>query len=496
VEAIAAASALVGIDAGAIQAAAQRFRVVILLLRGAAATVAQFAPPDWSGVGHDASAAAADRIRARLGELAAGLEAAWLALSALVAALRTVQGEALQTRRELAAGGADVREPVSRQLEPAVQAFDDADRRAAGLLCDALLVRLAGPPSPRQVPAPRSPLQRAQVLTRDIAALPPEPSTPAAVAVWWAGLPAAARAARVSTWPRGGGGLDGLPAQVRDAINRRLLAYALAEARRDYQQARPFELYRRLPARARIATLRALLRTLQARGSELLTFDDGGDGQAVVASGDVESSRSVAVLVPGMATELDDVPELAMEGARLVAAAGPGTVVVSWLGYDAPGLRQVASDAHAKSGAVGLQRFMAGLRATGRLRQHLTVIGHSYGTLVAGIAARRGLATDDLVLLASPGVEAARAAQLGLPPGHVWAASAATDPIQLVFLPVRLGRILGLQVPAVYGPDPAGSAFGARRFATGGAYGHSGYFTAGSESLKNLGRIAAGRPVP
>ena len=142
-----------------------------------------------------------------------------------------------------------------------------------------------------------------------------------------------------------------------------------------------------------------------------------------------------------------------------------------------------------------LQRFTAGLRSTAAARQHVTVIGHSYGTLVAAIAARGGLAADDLVLLASPGVEATHASQLHLPPGHVWAARAADDPIQLVFWPARLGKLFGLPVPQVFGPDPAEAAFGARHFDTGGAHGHSGYFTPGSRSLDNLGRIVSSRRV-
>ena len=94
-----------------------------------------------------------------------------------------------------------------------------------------------------------------------------------------------------------------------------------------------------------------------------------------------------------------------------------------------------------------------------------------------------------------PGIEARRVSELELAPEHVWAVRGPTDPIQLVFLPNQIGKLFGLPIPQVFGPDPAAAAFGARQFNTGGAYGHSGYFTAGSRSLDNLGRIVAGRPV-
>ena len=250
----------------------------------------------------------------------------------------------------------------------------------------------------------------------------------------------------------------------------------------------------------RLATLQQLTLVLGQPDSELLVFDSGGDGRAVVSSGDVETSRSLAVVIPGMTTDLSDLPRLTAESGRLAAAAGPGAVAIAWLGYDAPGLTQVVSDRKARAGAAELRRFTAGLRSTGWLRQRLTVIGHSYGTLVAGIAARRGLGADglgadELVLLASPGIEARRVSELELAPEQVWAVRGSTDPIQLVFLPNKIGRLFGLQIPQVFGPDPAAPSFGARHFNTGGAYGHSGYFTLGSRSLDNLGRIVSGRPV-
>lgn len=486
-------AALLQLDAGSVESAGHTARAAALVVGQAAA--ATRVPNDWSGAGREASLVAADHLRNRLDALKNVLETAALALMALATALRSVQGALLAARRVLAsAGPLEVTGPVARQVELAETAFDQADRRAAALLTDVLLRNLVGR-RPGVDLAGRSPVSRARLLVSDLSITPQAPGSPPGVAVWWAGLSGASRLALTTSWPFLAGDLDGVPDRVRDTVNRRRLAQEIQRATREYV-AEPAGVVHWLGgAGARVTTLRKLAEAVRAPASELLVFDASGDGRAVVADGDVESSRAVAVVVPGMSTDLADVPRLVSQENRLAAAAGAGVVAISWLGYDAPGIRQVASDRRAKSGSAALQRFAAGLRSTAAARQRVTVIGHSYGTLVAALAARRGLAADDLVLLASPGVEATHASQLHMPSGHVWAARVSDDPIQLVFWPTRLGRLVGLPIPQVFGPDPASDAFGARHFPTAGAHGHSGYFTAGSRSLDSLGRIVSGRPV-
>jgi hypothetical protein len=472
----------------------------------------------WSGAGKRAYDAAAGRAVVMLVGYAGGLEVAGLALSALAVTLHSVQAEAAQARRILATGTADALAPIDSQLRDALQAFDDADRRAAMLLFDALI----GVPLARQAGVAVSPVSRAALLSSDATRPRRIPADPVAVSLWWAGMPAQARSGLTATSSgrRFLAERDGMPFSYRDVTNRALLTQALRSAERSYSAAMhrfvpgleaglqvfAQELPWPLPwiarhldpgagrAKRRVEALRQLTRDLERPGSELLEFDAKGDGRAVVASGDVETSRSVAVLVPGMSTELEDVPKLIGESNSLLQAAGAGNVVVAWLGYDAPSVLQVAGDGKAKAGAGELSSFVRGVRATASLRQRVTVIGHSYGTLVAGLAAKQTPIADDLVLLASPGVEASTAAQLKVPAGHVWAVRAATDPIQVVFWPAILGHLVGLPEPYVFGPDPASKAFGAAHFGVGGAYGHSGYFSKGSQSLDNLGRLVSGRP--
>jgi uncharacterized protein YukE len=498
VDPLAAAGALAGIDAGSLTTLVARLRAASQTLRSVAVWIraAPRLPSRWSGAGHDAFAVVVETAGRRLSAAADALEVAGVALSALAVALQSVRDEVGVARRLLlAAGPTDPGPAIGSQLTDAVARFRMADLRAAGLVADALLLDL-GRGSARPVGARLDAPAAAKQLAQTVSSAPPLPAGPAAVALWWAGLGAAARASAVAGWPGWPGALDGVPARVRDAVNRHRLAGALHDAAASCAAMPLAPTYAYLAARTRLRNLQALAAAIRPPGSELLGFDPSGDGEAVVSTADVERARSVAVLVPGMSNELDDVPALTREARRLAAAAGPGTAVVAWLGYDAPDVRQVISDGRARSGAQQLQRFVLGLRSTAARLQHVTVLGHSYGSLVAGLAARRGSGADDLVLLASPGVEASRASQLHVPAGHVWAARDATDPIQLVFWPSRLSVIFGIRLPNAFGPDPAAAPFGANRVAVGGAIGHSGYFAAGSQSLAGLAAIVSGRARP
>jgi hypothetical protein len=518
---------LAGADPAAVEAAGQRLRAVLTTVRAVAARVRAALPPGWTGAGSSAASVAVRRTGDSLDAASGLLETLCLALAAVAAAVRSFQSEAVAARRVLAtvtgapSGGAEAGAAVWRELDAAWDRFRAADERGAALIAGGLLTPLARPSTPGGIPQVAIGVggaSSARRLKSEVVAVRPNPEVPAAVTMWWAGLSDAARHTLTSGWPVLIGGLDGAPPRVRDAANRRALTYAISEARRERDGARVEDFVRDVSQRAsellpwplssfahavlgssaparRLAALEAISASLRRPGAELLAFDSSGDGRAVVTTGEIERARAVAVMVPGLNTEIEDVPRLSGDALRIAGAAGAGAVVVAWLGYDAPNVFLVANDRKAKSGAGLLRRFTAGLRATAPASQRLTVVGHSYGSLVAGLAARRGSTADDLVLLASPGVEAERASDLEIPVGHVWAARVLTDPIQLVYWPAAVGHALGLPAPTVFGPDPAGAAFGAQRFGTAGARGHSGYFSPGSQSLENLGAIMSGRPV-
>jgi hypothetical protein len=166
---------------------------------------------------------------------------------------------------------------------------------------------------------------------------------------------------------------------------------------------------------------------------------------------------------------------------------------------------EAASPRRAVAGALGLRRFEDGLRAAHEgppARQ--TVVGHSYGSLVVGSAARSsGLAADEIVFVGSPGVGVDSAAGLAVPADRVWSSTSRGDVIQYAAVsPAALVRELALVGPALavlppendlwFGANPSNAGFGARVFASDPAAGHLGYWERGSPSLDTMAAITAG----
>jgi len=228
-------------------------------------------------------------------------------------------------------------------------------------------------------------------------------------------------------------------------------------------------------------------------GRHFLSFDPAGDGTAVEAIGDLETADRIAVLVPGVDTTLRDFDRglggvarraPAVQARVLYAglrAADPSArvAVVAWLGYDTPdgvGLDS-AREARARTGADALVTFVQGLRAP------VTLIGHSYGAIVVGLAAPRLPQVRDLVALGAPGMGAQRATDLG--GARVWSALAEDDWIRR--LPQV--RLFGLG----HGQRPSSPAFGARPLPVDGVAGHDYYLTPGSSTLAAVAPIVLGR---
>ncbi|MEU6078676.1 alpha/beta hydrolase, partial [Micromonospora sp. NPDC047074] len=348
---------------------------------------------------------------------------------------------------------------------------------------------------------------------------------PAAVRAWWAGLTPAQRRWLVAYEPGLVGRLDGVPAADRDQANRLLLGAQrdeLLTARRRLL-ARvprgPVELAGLLRVERALAGLDALAARLAAGAGPrayLLALGTAGEGRAIVALGNPDRSARVLTYVPGMTAGLDDVPgELGRAGRVLsrCAALAPEeeAAAVLWLDYDAPDfLHEAAWPGQARDAGPALHRFQEGLRAThdgppGRQ----TVLGHSYGSLVVGTAARdHGLAADALVFVGSPGVGVAHAGELGLPPGQVWASTAPDDVIRLARPPDELvrralldgspfGKALGglLDAPGRelwFGQDPSHPSFGGRTFPSG-RHGHTGYWAPDNPALDGMARVVLGR---
>lgn len=217
-------------------------------------------------------------------------------------------------------------------------------------------------------------------------------------------------------------------------------------------------------------------------GRRFLLFDPSGDGRLAEVFGNLETARHVAVVVPGMN---NDIRNFTGNDARLLHAAAdaldPGQVAtIQWLGYDTPEGATALGRGAARPGARALPDFLDGIRAQRDERLHVTVVGHSYGSLVTGMSRLdEGLEADEIVFVGSPGVAAGSARELGHGGDvNVWSGAARND--------VIAGS-------GWHGPNPHGPLFGADRFHTGDISGHSSYFREGSLSLENLGRIVSGR---
>jgi hypothetical protein len=374
---------------------------------------------------------------------------------------------------------------------------------------------------------------------------------PAAAAAWWAGLTAVQRAWLLTNDPALIGGLAGIPPAERDRANRRRLAEE--QERLQVERAAVAAELARLRAGsswldrwtpgwnqqedallARLATLDRHL--AQAAGLQaalaqvaadprnrldptdvyLLDFDPRGDGRAVVALGDPTRAAAVGVVVPGMDTTLANVANPLSNAVHLRRtsddlageAVTDRTSVVAWLGYDTPNAAQAAFDDKAQAGAPELVSFVDDLRAAhaGARPPRVTVLAHSYGTLVTGLAARQGLAADAVTLVGSPGVGAAHATELGLPAGHVWAGRTPDDPIRAVFLTdpaaraaaegfSRLGPVEVRVDGGVYafGPDPSLPAFGAQPIPLDPRqHGHSDYYLMDTTGIQSLTKVLLG----
>lgn len=102
------------------------------------------------------------------------------------------------------------------------------------------------------------------------------------------------------------------------------------------------------------------------------------------------------------------------------------------MNYESPNhlLPHAGSGGYAENAHRDLSTFQEGLRATheGETPSHNTLVGHSYGSVVAGEAAAHGGAhADEVVFLGSPGVGVDSASELGVPGEHVWVAKSDHD---------------------------------------------------------------------
>lgn len=244
---------------------------------------------------------------------------------------------------------------------------------------------------------------------------------------------------------------------------------------------------------------RATSRVLDPTPPRALSFDPHGDGMAVVSVGDLSRARHVAIVVPGIGTTVDDLDELIITARSVQDAAiarartGDEVAVVAWLGYDTPGglddpahLTDALLGRSARSGAARLRRFVATLDLDPGT--DVSLVGHSYGSLVVALAAERDPRVDRVVVLGSPGLLVDHAADLRL---------ASTTELVAAAAPGDL-----VARSEWFGDAPTDDGFGATVIDAGPWPGqppagigraHSSYFVDGSQALDNLALVVAGR---
>ncbi|MEV6940670.1 alpha/beta hydrolase [Streptomyces sp. NPDC051172] len=225
----------------------------------------------------------------------------------------------------------------------------------------------------------------------------------------------------------------------------------------------------------------------------LLAYDGRGEGQATEVFGDLATATRIAVLIPGSDTSLDTYDRFRATAVALhdrllrESPKGTRTAVVAWLGYQTPGTisTTVLTTDRADQAAPHLREFITDLRRTAGRKADISLLCHSYGTVVCARAAP-GLDVQDIAFVGSPGTGTDTAAALHTR-ARIWAARGSDDWVEEV--PHVRADLFGWTVG--FGTDPVSPAFGARVFAAGPG-GHSDYFRPGSVSLANLTRIVLG----
>jgi pimeloyl-ACP methyl ester carboxylesterase len=228
-----------------------------------------------------------------------------------------------------------------------------------------------------------------------------------------------------------------------------------------------------------------LLRTLVGCGGDILLYRPERDHYAV-QFGAFDGSNHVAVVVPGVGDDTN-LCQHWVPGAHNLFAAAQATTVIMWKGYDNPtsivaaAIGSVECNEHLVGAGGELAEFVRSLP----LHEHhsLTIVAHSFGSLVTGAAlADHGLEVTDVVVAGSPGMSVDRLRELHLDSRHFFAEEAPGDAI------AELG---------VFGASPTSPLFGGTRMRTNApghveVLSHSSYFLPGSEALENIVNVVTG----
>jgi hypothetical protein len=230
-----------------------------------------------------------------------------------------------------------------------------------------------------------------------------------------------------------------------------------------------------------------LLETLMSSGGDILVYRPQLQHYALLF-GDLDAAEHVAVVVPGVGDGTNLCQDWIPDAINLYEA-GASTAVVLWKGYDNPvdvlaaaaaGSIECSDDL--ATAAYDLTEFITTLAL--EPGQSLTVIAHSFGSIVLGAAlADAGLEVTDVVVAGSPGMTVDELRQLHLEQSHFFSEQAPGDAV------AELG---------IFGASPTSPRFGGTRMSTNApehppVASHSHYFDPGSAALENIVEVVTGQ---
>jgi hypothetical protein len=233
--------------------------------------------------------------------------------------------------------------------------------------------------------------------------------------------------------------------------------------------------------------LAALLDTLLGCGGELVLYRPALHRYGVMF-GNLPRARHVAVMVPGVGNQANLCHDWIPSAQNLYEAAAPTTAVILWKGYENPvdllaaAAASIELNEQLMAGGAELAEFVNSLSL--HRRQSLTVVAHSYGSVVTGLAlADHDLHCTDVVVAGSPGMTVDDLRALHIDGSHFFSEQAPGDAI------AELG---------IFGSAPTAPTFGGTRMRTNApghvdVHAHSNYFVPGSEALENIVSVVTGR---
>ena len=355
----------------------------------------------------------------------------------------------------------------------------------------------------------------------------PEQGSPGDNAAWWRSLSPQQQQHVIEEHPDWIGNRDGVAFAARDQANRALLTVDRARLE-DHQKRLENDLADNWFGGAftnedaaldqikdKLAALAAIDDTLGKTGDrQLLVLDLSGERtQAAISRGDVDTATDVAVFVPGLSASVtlglkvydDSMGQLQrrseLEGKRVNPTRRATTAVVTWIGYQAPqmgwellGDNSVADDHAAQRGAARLVPFLQGIGAARDHDAHLTLLGHSYGSTVAGLALRQNTGVDDLVVFGSPGLGTSHLQDLLLAGGHVYYIEARRDAVgDLGYFGIDPSHLAGVEHASARESAVVDPVTGELR-SFKEVIGHSSYLVDDSTSQYNMSVVVGGVP--